>query len=59
MEFWDTFEERFGPVGRDPVAYYTYEVGHILGLGPTQLGDITPGDLVGAVNLFDHKYRDG
>ena len=58
MEFWESFEVRFGEVGRDPVAYYGYEVGHILSLAPTQMGDLTPGDLLGAAVLFDHRYRD-
>lgn len=59
MAFWDEFEGRFGQVGRDPVSYYTYEVGHILGLGPLEMGKLTPGDLVGAARLFDAKYTNG
>lgn len=57
MEFWDGFEERFGPVGRDPAAYYCYEVGHILHLSADELGEVTPSDLMGALNLFDVLYR--
>ena len=57
--FWGEFEERFGDIGRDPAAYYSYEVGHILGVPPDQVGELTPGDLLGALVLFDHKYRAG
>lgn len=57
MEFWEAFEERFGEVGRDPAAYYSFEVGHILHLAPDQLGEVTPADLMGAANVFDALYR--
>jgi hypothetical protein len=57
VEFWDSFVERFGPVGRDPAAYWSYEIGHVMHLSPDQLGEVTPSDLVGALNLFDVLYR--
>ena len=57
MQFWESFEARFGEVGRPPITYYGYEVGHILGLGPDQMGKLTPADLLGAAMLFDHLYR--
>ena len=46
-------------MGRDPVAYYSYEVGHVLHLGPDELGEVTPADLMGALAVFDHLYRNG
>lgn len=57
MEFWDDFDERFGGIGRDPAAYWSYEIGHILHLSPDQLGEVTPGDLIGALAVFDALYR--
>ena len=57
MEFWQAFEELFGPVGRDPVAYWSYEIGHVLSLSPDQLSEVTYADLVGAMNVFDALYR--
>jgi len=26
---------------------------------PKEVGELTPGDLMGALDLFDHKYRSG
>ena len=57
MEFWDEFVERFGEVGRDPAAYWSYEIGHILHLSPDYLGEVTPADLMGAIHVFDALYR--
>jgi hypothetical protein len=55
--FWQEFEERFVAVGRDPVSYWDYEVGHILHLGPDEVSEVTPADLMGAVAVFDALYR--
>ena len=55
--FWQEFEEMFGPPCREPAAYYNYEVGHILGVAPDAVGELSPSDLMGASNLFAHKYR--
>lgn len=55
--FWAEFEDRFGEVGRDPAGYYTFEVGHILHVTPDQIGELSPGDLLGAARLFDALYR--
>ena len=57
MEFWQEFEERFGAVGRDPAAYYSFEIGHVLHLRPDELGEVTPADLMGALSVFDALYR--
>ena len=56
-EFWQEFEDRFGPLGRDPVVYYCYELGHILSLPPDLIGEITPADMLGALAVFDSLYR--
>ena len=57
--FWEEFANRFGQIGRDPAGLYSYEVGHVLGVLPDDVGELTPADLMGAMNLFDVKYRDG
>ena len=57
MEFWEHFDEQFGGVGRDPAAYWSYEIGHILHLSPDELSEVTPADLVGALSVFDTLYR--
>lgn len=57
MAFWEEFEERFGRVGMNPRAYYCFEVGHILHVLPNEVGYLTPGDLLAALNLFDVLYR--
>lgn len=57
MEFWQEFEDRFGPVCGDPVGYYSYEIGHIVHVTPADVGELTPNDLLGALNLFDVLYR--
>jgi hypothetical protein len=59
VAFWEEFEDRFGKVGRRPASYWSYEIGHILHVGPKEIGYVTPGDLMGAMDLFDHQYRNG
>jgi hypothetical protein len=46
-------------VCREPVAYYCYELGHILHLSPEELGEVTYGDMLGALAVFDALYRVG
>lgn len=55
--FWQEFEDRLGPVGSDPAGFYCLEVGHTLGISPDDVGEVTPSVLLGAVTLFDAKYR--
>ena len=57
MLFWEQFDERFGGAGRDPAAYWSYEIGHVLHLAPDQLSEVTPADLMGAATVFDALYR--
>jgi hypothetical protein len=58
-QFWQEFDERFGPLGRDPIVYYCYELGHILSLRPDEMGEITPADMLGALDVFDSLYKPG
>jgi hypothetical protein len=58
VEFWGEFDEVFGGVGRDPISYYSYEIGYILHLGPEQMTELTPADLMGAMALFNVLHRD-
>jgi hypothetical protein len=39
--------------------YWSYEIGHILHGRPEDVGEYTPSDLMGALSLFDLKYRAG
>jgi hypothetical protein len=39
--------------------YWSYEIAHILHIGPDMVGEATPADLMGALSLFDVKYRTG
>ena len=57
--FWQEFEDRVGPIGADPVALYSFELGHILHVLPDQVGELTPADILGALMMFDSQYRDG
>lgn len=57
--FWGEFEERFGEIGRDPATYYSVEIGHMLRIAPDGMGELTPGQIMDAVWLFDKVYRDG
>lgn len=41
------------------MTYYTYELGHIAHVLPDHVGELTPGDMLGAVQLFDFLYRRG
>ncbi len=52
------FAERFGRRGRPAREYWTYEVGHILpSITRENIGTLRASDLMGAVRLFDGKYR--
>lgn len=44
-------------MGLEPRAYWSYEIGHILSLAPGEVDDLTPFDFLGALELFDAKYR--
>lgn len=55
--FWQEFEDRLGPLGREPSSYYQLEVGHVLHLSPDDLGEVTPATLVEALHMFDALYR--
>ena len=59
MAFWQEFEERVGRIGRNPVGFYSMELGHILHVTPDQVGQLTPADILGALHMFDAQYRDG
>jgi hypothetical protein len=32
-------------------------VAHITHITPDEVGELTPGELIGALDLFDHLYR--
>ena len=59
MQFWQDFEDRVGEVGRDPVGFYSFELGHILHVAPGEVGELTPANILGALMMFDAQYRDG
>jgi hypothetical protein len=57
--FWQEFDDRFGPVGGDPAGFYCFELGNICHVLPADVGELTPADMVGALNMFDALYRAG
>lgn len=57
VAFWEEFEDTFGPVGRDPAAYYSFEIGDVLSVTPDTMSELTPADLMGAMSVFNAKYR--
>lgn len=54
--FWQEFEEKVGEIGADPVSFYSYRIGHTLHVTPEQTGELTPGDILGGLMVFDAMY---
>ncbi len=58
--FWVEFHEEFGRTGRRPRDYWDGRIGHVIpSVGPHNVGELTPMDLLWAVRFFDSKYGVG
>ena len=57
QHFWGTFETEFGPIGREPVAYWDYRVGVAGHLAPADVGEATPSDLMAILAIYDATWK--
>ena len=58
--FWESYEEQFGPSGRDPRGYWDFRIGHVEPwCSPDRVGELRPVDLLGAMLLYEALYMKG
>lgn len=51
--FWGDFKKRFGLAGQEPATYYRPDVAHFCHLGPSDIGELTPQQLMDAWEFME------
>lgn len=57
--FWGAFQYLFGEIGNEPETYWSWAIGHIAHVGPSEVQWMTPEDLLRAGQFFRAKYGVG